>query len=75
LQVISCMFLLLTTHNLQLTTHKNMAKKVVATLKVAGKGKDYSKVITMVKSPKTGAYSFKEQIVPNDNVKDAIAGK
>ncbi|MHB8209602.1 DUF4295 domain-containing protein [Mucilaginibacter sp. L196] len=52
-----------------------MAKKVVATLKVAGKGKDYSKVITMVKSPKTGAYSFKEQIVLNDNVKDAIAGK
>ena len=52
-----------------------MAKKVVATLKVAGKGKDYSKVITMVKSPRTGAYSFKEQIVPNDNIKDAIAGK
>ena len=52
-----------------------MAKKVVATLKVAGKGKDYSKVITMVKSPRTGAYSFKEQIVGNDFVKDAIAGK
>ena len=52
-----------------------MAKKVVATLKVAGKGKEYSKVITMVKSPRTGAYSFKEQIVPNDSVKDAISGK
>ena len=52
-----------------------MAKKVVATLKVAGKGKEYSKVITMVKSPRTGAYSFKEQIVPNDGVKAAIAGK
>jgi hypothetical protein len=51
-----------------------MAKKVVATLKT-GKGKEFSKVITMVKSPRTGAYSFKEQIVPNDNVKDAIAGK
>jgi hypothetical protein len=51
-----------------------MAKKVVATLKTS-KGKDYSKVITMVKSPRTGAYSFKEQIVPNDNVKDAISGK
>ena len=49
-----------------------MAKKVVATLKVAGKGKEYSKVITMVKSPKTGAYSFKEAIVHNDHVKDAI---
>ena len=53
-----------------------MAKKVVATLKVAGKGKDYSKVITMTKSPKTGAYSFKTVIVHNDHVKDAInAGK
>ena len=52
-----------------------MAKKVVATLKVAGKGKEYSKVITMNKSPRTGAYSFKESIVPNDNIKDAIAGK
>ncbi|MDO3643260.1 MAG: DUF4295 domain-containing protein [Mucilaginibacter sp.] len=51
-----------------------MAKKVVATLKT-GKGKEFSKVITMVKSPRTGAYSFKEQIVPNDNVKDAINGK
>jgi hypothetical protein len=51
-----------------------MAKKVVATLKTS-KGKDYSKVITMVRSPRTGAYSFKEQIVPNDNIKDAISGK
>lgn len=51
-----------------------MAKKVVATLKTS-KGKDFSKVITMVKSPRTGAYTFKEQIVPNDNIKDAITGK
>ncbi|HQS06418.1 MAG: DUF4295 domain-containing protein [Sphingobacteriales bacterium 17-39-43] len=50
-----------------------MAKKVVATLKT-GAGKEYSKVITMNKSPKTGAYSFKEIIVHNDHVKDAIAG-
>ena len=49
-----------------------MAKKVVATLK-SGKGKEYSKVITMVKSSKTGAYSFKEIIAHNDHVKDAIA--
>jgi hypothetical protein len=52
-----------------------MAKKSIATLKVAGKGKDYSKVITMVKSQRTGAYTFKTQIVPNDGIKDAIAGK
>lgn len=50
-----------------------MAKKVVATLKT-GAGKEYSKVITMTKSPK-GAYSFKELIVHNDHIKDAIAGK
>jgi len=50
-----------------------MAKKVVATLKVAGKGKEFSKVITAVRSAKTGAYSFKEAIVPNDAVKDVIA--
>lgn len=48
-----------------------MAKKVVATLKT-GKGKEYSKVITMTKSPKTGAYSFKEIMVHNDHVTDAI---
>lgn len=45
-----------------------MAKKVVATLKT-GDGRGYAKVIKMVKSPKTGAYSFKEQIVPSDEVK------
>ena len=48
-----------------------MAKKQIATLKT-GKGKEYSKVITMVKSQKTGAYSFKEVIVHNDHVRDAI---
>lgn len=50
-----------------------MAKKVVATLKT-GSGKEYSKVITMVKSPKTGAYAFKEQVVHNDHVKDVLKG-
>ncbi len=45
-----------------------MAKKVVATLKT-GAGKEYAKIIRAVKSPKTGAYTFKEEMVPNDNVK------
>lgn len=49
-----------------------MAKKVVATLK-KGTGKEFSKVITTVRSAKTGAYSFKETIAHNDNVKDTIA--
>lgn len=45
-----------------------MAKKVVATLKT-GTGKEFAKIIRAVKSPKTGAYTFKEEMVPNDNVK------
>ena len=47
-----------------------MAKKVVATLKKAGSGRDWAKVIRCNKSPKTGAYTFKEEIVHNDRVKD-----
>jgi len=46
-----------------------MAKKAVATLQ-KGAGKGYAKVIKMVKSPKTGAYTFKEEVIPNDDVKD-----
>ncbi len=46
-----------------------MAKKTVATLKT-GAGKTYSKVIKMVKSPKTGAYQFKEEVINAEHVKD-----
>jgi hypothetical protein len=49
-----------------------MAKKVVATLRTSS-GKDYAKVIRMARSPKTGAYVFKETIVANDQVKDFLA--
>ena len=48
-----------------------MAKKTVATLQ-KGEGRTYSKIIKMVRSPKTGAYTFKEEMVPNDAVKDAL---
>ncbi|MHC1707670.1 MAG: DUF4295 domain-containing protein [Bacteroidales bacterium] len=51
-----------------------MAKKVVATLRTTS-SKDYAKVIRMTRSPKTGAYTFKESIVPNDQVKDFLAKK
>ena len=44
-----------------------MAKKVVATLKT-GTAKKYTKCIKMVKSEKTGAYIFKEAVLPNDQV-------
>ena len=46
-----------------------MAKKTVATLQSGG-GKNHTRVIKMVKSPKTGAYAFKEEIVTNDQVQD-----
>jgi len=46
-----------------------MAKKTVATLRTAT-GKNYAKVIKAVKSDKTGAYTFKEEMVPVDNVKE-----
>lgn len=50
-----------------------MAKKVVATLRTTGK--ELAKVIQMVKSPKTGAYIFKETIVPTDKVSEFLAKK
>lgn len=49
-----------------------MAKKVVASLQ-KGEGRAYAKVIKMVKSPKSGAYMFQEQIVHNDLVKETLA--
>lgn len=48
-----------------------MAKKVVATLQ-KGEGRTFSKVIKMVKSPKTGAYYFDEKIIKNDEVEDYL---
>ena len=46
-----------------------MAKKVVATLKT-GTGKSFTKCIKMVKSEKTGAYAFREEMIHNDRIKD-----
>lgn len=51
-----------------------MAKKVVATLKKEG-GLAYIKAIKAVKSPKSGAYSFREEILPEPNVKDFFSKK
>jgi hypothetical protein len=50
-----------------------MAKKTVATFKT-GKGKDFVKVIKMVKT-KTGSHSFREEIVHKDHVKDFLSSK
>ena len=46
-----------------------MAKKVVASLQ-KGAGKGHAKVVKMVKSEKTGAYIFQEEIILNDSVKE-----
>ncbi|RLD72673.1 MAG: DUF4295 domain-containing protein [Bacteroidetes bacterium] len=45
-----------------------MAKKVVASLQSSGK--DFAKVIRFSKSGKSGAYAFKEEIIPTNQVKD-----
>lgn len=53
-----------------------MAKKTVASLHDGSKeGRAYTKVIKMVKSPKTGAYIFDEQMVPNEKVQDFFKNK
>lgn len=49
-----------------------MAKKVVATLKKEGAGKEWTRIIRAVKSPKSGAYTFKEEMVPAEVAKAAF---
>ncbi len=46
-----------------------MAKKPISRIQ-KGEGKAFTKAIKMVKSPKTGAYMFHTEIVPNEQVKD-----
>ena len=45
-----------------------MAKKAVASVQ-KGAGKGHTKVIKMVKSSKTGSYTFREEMIPNDEAK------
>lgn len=53
-----------------------MAKKAVATFKAdKNSAKSYTKCIKMVKSEKTGAYAFKEEVVHNNEVKNFFSGK
>ena len=48
-----------------------MAKTAVATLHEGSTdGRSNTKVIKMLKRPKTGAYVFDERMVPNEAVKD-----
>lgn len=41
--------------------------------KGAAEAKNWTKVIKAVRSPKTGAYTFKESIIHKDKVKDFLA--
>ena len=43
--------------------------------KAASEAKNWTKVIRSIRSPKSGAYTFKEQIVHKDKVKDFLAEK
>ncbi len=51
-----------------------MAKKVVASLQ-KGEGRSFTKVIKMIKSPKTGAWTFKETMIHNDQVRNFLSKK
>ena len=50
-----------------------MAKKTVATLQTSSKR--MTKAIKMVKSPKTGAYTFAEAVMPPELVNEWLAKK
>jgi hypothetical protein len=41
--------------------------------KAASEAKNYTKVIKAVRSPKSGAYTFKESIVHKDKIKEYLA--
>jgi Domain of unknown function (DUF4295) len=41
--------------------------------KAASDAKNYTKVIKAVRSPKSGAYTFKESIVHKDKIKEYLA--
>ena len=43
--------------------------------KAASEAKNWTKVIRSVRSPKTGAYTFKESIVHKDKIKEFLANK
>jgi hypothetical protein len=47
----------------------------VKDLKASAEAKNWTKVIKAVRSPKSGAYTFKEAIIHKDKVKDFLAEK
>jgi len=49
-----------------------MAKKTVAGYRDKSKSKTFTKVIRAIKNEKTGSYTYKEEIIPTDMVKDFL---
>jgi hypothetical protein len=49
-----------------------MAKKVVATLKSKDQTAGMTKVIRAVKNESTGAYAFKAEMVPTENLQEYL---
>ncbi|MCG2617563.1 DUF4295 domain-containing protein [Terrimonas sp. NA20] len=47
----------------------------VKDLKASAEAKNWTKVIKAVRSPKTGAYTFKENIVHKEKIKEFLAQK
>ena len=47
----------------------------VKDLKAAAEAKNWTKVIKSIRSQKTGAYTFKEQIIHKDKVAEFLAAK
>lgn len=47
----------------------------VKDIKASAEAKNWTKVIKAVRSPKSGAYTFKEQIIHKDKVKDFLSQK
>ncbi len=45
----------------------------VKDMKASAEAKNYTKVIKAFRSPKTGAYTFKDSIVHKDKVKEFLA--
>jgi hypothetical protein len=52
-----------------------MAKKAVATLRGKGSGRNTVKCIRMTRSERSGAYTFQEEMIPTEEVKNFFAGK
>ena len=61
----------------QLPIMAKAAKTAIKTkdARAAAEAKNWTKVIKAVRSPKTGAYTFKEAIVHKDKVKEFLAQK